>query len=535
VPKNRPGTHRIQDPHGIRIHRRRNHVALQGTIDGFGVVDVLQLLAASHKTGRLVIEGDRGVGQLWVLDGEITAGAIRGEDVGDGTGIVFELLRFGDGSFLFEPGLRAPGTAFEPVPVGDALDEAAERLERWTEIESVVPTARHRMWLQPELPEGAVELSAAEWQVVVAAGAGASVTQLAEVADLDEVSACAAVAAMVGRGLVGIAEPAADADAAPAASEVPALPAAAPAAGDEPEPVAVEAIAAEDPPEPVPVTNASGEPYMAAVLVTEDTSAADAFPERFPIDDLVGSEDDGAWVTLEGEGADDGRFAAAQPFSDAAFSDGGSSDGEAEPAADDGAMFTHPAWNDDAFERFEPAGASDDASPAASAGGAATDAPAAFTDAAFTDPAFTGTAFTDAAFTDTAFTDTAFTDTAFTDTGSADGTFAEGALAHEPGGFTDRGAVTDPVPGATPTVGDGAFLAAEPGATTLVQEASVGAFTPAPDPPSSADTATDEVLKQMSRLSPKAAEAIAAALGSAQEPEPPESDGDGAFLPGSGR
>ena len=160
-------------------------MALQGTIDGFGVVDVLQLLSTSQKSGRLVIEGDRGVGQLWVVDGAVTAGNVRGHDVADATEIVFELLRFAEGSFLFEPGAAVPA-GFEPAAVPGALEEAGERLRRWLAIEAVVPSVAHRLLLRPDLPDDEVTLGAADWQVVVAAGAGASVAQFAEVTDVDE-------------------------------------------------------------------------------------------------------------------------------------------------------------------------------------------------------------------------------------------------------------------------------------------------------------------------------------------------------------
>ena len=55
-------------------------MALQGTIDAFPVVDVLQLLAGSRKTGRLIVEGDRSTAQLFVVDGSATGGGVQGVD-----------------------------------------------------------------------------------------------------------------------------------------------------------------------------------------------------------------------------------------------------------------------------------------------------------------------------------------------------------------------------------------------------------------------------------------------------------------------
>ena len=46
-------------------------MALQGTLDTFALADLVQLLASTQKTGELMIEGDRGSGRLWFLDGAL--------------------------------------------------------------------------------------------------------------------------------------------------------------------------------------------------------------------------------------------------------------------------------------------------------------------------------------------------------------------------------------------------------------------------------------------------------------------------------
>ena len=40
-------------------------MALQGTIDSFVLVDVMRLLGSSSKSGRLIVNGDRGSANLW--------------------------------------------------------------------------------------------------------------------------------------------------------------------------------------------------------------------------------------------------------------------------------------------------------------------------------------------------------------------------------------------------------------------------------------------------------------------------------------
>src|SRR3954451_14770572 len=80
-------------------------VALQGTLDTFALPDVLRLLASTKKTGRLRVSGNRGTGSVWVDGGGVTGAEATG--VGDAppsSDVLFELLRYGDGSFTFEAG-----------------------------------------------------------------------------------------------------------------------------------------------------------------------------------------------------------------------------------------------------------------------------------------------------------------------------------------------------------------------------------------------------------------------------------------------
>ena len=78
-------------------------MALQGTLDTFALPDVLRLLAATKKTGRLRITGGRGTGSVWVSSARSRPSRPptpptppRPVDA------LFELLRFEDGAFTFD-------------------------------------------------------------------------------------------------------------------------------------------------------------------------------------------------------------------------------------------------------------------------------------------------------------------------------------------------------------------------------------------------------------------------------------------------
>src|SRR3954451_5749275 len=112
-------------------------VALQGTLDTFALPDVLRLLASTKKTGRLRVSGDRGEGNVWVDGGAVVAAESTGSgEDGTAVDVVFELLRYNDGSFTFEAGSTAesPGA---PGDVEPLLEQAESQLVEWREIEKV--------------------------------------------------------------------------------------------------------------------------------------------------------------------------------------------------------------------------------------------------------------------------------------------------------------------------------------------------------------------------------------------------------------
>ena len=82
-------------------------VALQGTLDTFALPDVLRLLAATKKTGRLRITGGRGTGSVWVSSGEVEAiEATHAPHASEAVDALFELLRFEEGAFTFDAEAR---------------------------------------------------------------------------------------------------------------------------------------------------------------------------------------------------------------------------------------------------------------------------------------------------------------------------------------------------------------------------------------------------------------------------------------------
>lgn len=155
-------------------------MALQGTLDTFALPELLRLLAATKKTGRLQITGSRGAGSVWVVSGEVEA--IEAPHVPAASGSVdalFELLRFEDGAFTFD----AEAAHDDPGPaagVETLLQQVEALLDEWHAIEAVVPSMDAWVTLRRTLPMPEVTLDQDRWMTIVAIGAGATVRRIGE-------------------------------------------------------------------------------------------------------------------------------------------------------------------------------------------------------------------------------------------------------------------------------------------------------------------------------------------------------------------
>lgn len=242
-------------------------MALQGNIETFALPDVLRLLASTSKTGRLRLEGTRGEGSVWVLAGSLVAGSSTGTGEAGPTEVLFELLRFPDGDFVFDQD-EEHASPNEPVDVEAALTEAEEMLAEWRELESVVPSMDAWLSLAEEIAEEALTISRDQWRTIATVAGGTSVQGLAGALELGELAILRLVRDLEGLGVVAIGEPRA---AAPAASE-PAPLAEAPAEPEPFTPMTFDEPASESTvaSEPEPTLEAATEPEPFTPFEAED-------------------------------------------------------------------------------------------------------------------------------------------------------------------------------------------------------------------------------------------------------------------------
>jgi hypothetical protein len=254
-------------------------VALQGTLDTFALPDVLRLLAATKKSGRLRITGGRGSGDVWVTGGGVSA--IEASHAPHATELVdalFELLRFEEGSFAFEADVAHDDSG--PTSEVDALlDRAEDLLTEWRQISAVVPSLDAFVTLRRTLEAPTVSITQDHWTTLVAVGGGSAVRGIGDGLGLSEIAVSRAIRDLVELGVVEI-----EAVAPAGTAEVPIAGAAASSPG--PPPLAPHA--ALDPPAmtldlpPLVLDRAEPAP-LAPTDVAAEPAAEDALPVARPL------------------------------------------------------------------------------------------------------------------------------------------------------------------------------------------------------------------------------------------------------------
>jgi hypothetical protein len=286
-------------------------VALQGTLETFSLPDVLQLLSSTKKTGCLRVSGDRGEGSVWVRDGAIVAGETAGAAPAPAVDVVFELLRFDGGEFVFDDG-GEPAQAGDPAEVESVLAEAGRMVDEWREIESVVPSSAHFVTLSAELPGDDVTLDRDRWRAVVAVAGGVSVADLGHQVDLSDLAVARLVKELTEWGIFEVGPP----QSAPAPRVARSEPAPAPAPEPQYEPPSAPAASERDAFEPFdrdalvvdrdePVPSSS--PAF-SVVADEHADLSSILDEPAPAPEPASSRDDLTPITPEpGEAAEIAR------------------------------------------------------------------------------------------------------------------------------------------------------------------------------------------------------------------------------------
>jgi hypothetical protein len=190
-------------------------LALRGTLDTFGLPDVLRLLATTGKTGRLRVDGDQGQGSVWLRDGAVlTALSDRAESAPPDE-VLADLLRYEMGDFSFDAAfdgadqpMNGSENGSEPHDIEQLLTSASRLLDEWNELLGIVPSLDHRVGLVEAIPDDEeVTIDSRRWEIITALGPGCTAGELATSLELTELDVLRTVHDLVELGIVEVSPP----------------------------------------------------------------------------------------------------------------------------------------------------------------------------------------------------------------------------------------------------------------------------------------------------------------------------------------
>jgi hypothetical protein len=186
-------------------------VSLQGTFDVFSLPELLRMLAASGKSGGLIVDAGGVAGRIDLRDGECVAaenvelrGAVTGTDALHArlVEVCFAVLRETSGGFRFVAGERAAFESEASISVEPVLAEVELLAAEWGELTRRLPSLDVRPVLVPDLAGDAITLSAVEWAVLARCDGHTTVRGLVEPGKRTVVAACRTIVDLVDRGAV---------------------------------------------------------------------------------------------------------------------------------------------------------------------------------------------------------------------------------------------------------------------------------------------------------------------------------------------
>ncbi len=173
-------------------------MAFQGSLEELPLPDVIQLVAASGKTGRFVMDGRLGNGQIVLREGQIVhaeCGPLKGEEA------FYELATWQEGSFRFEQVAEAGEGSIEKSNT-NLLMAAAQRIDEWKVLVTRVPSTRMVPVFREDGGKTPISLTPREWQVIRKIGESRSIDEISGELRLSPFEVSKTIYGLITSGLV---------------------------------------------------------------------------------------------------------------------------------------------------------------------------------------------------------------------------------------------------------------------------------------------------------------------------------------------
>ncbi|HEX4743135.1 MAG TPA: DUF4388 domain-containing protein [Candidatus Limnocylindria bacterium] len=178
-------------------------MTLRGSVASFPLETIVQLLAATAKTGQLEVRSSTETGTLGFAEGRLVS-AVSGDDAGDAAlGAVFTIS---DGDFEFVP-WGEPPDANLAGDLNQLLDRAVVQRDKIVADREIISDDRVRFVLSDRAAaQGEVRLSAEQWRALLAVNGERDLPAIAEQLRLGRLATLAMLADLVRAGIVEVRE-----------------------------------------------------------------------------------------------------------------------------------------------------------------------------------------------------------------------------------------------------------------------------------------------------------------------------------------
>lgn len=174
-------------------------MSFQGSLAELPLADIVQLVAVSGKTGMFSLSRASEKGFVYLQNGQIThakLGDLEGEDA------VYALALWGQGSFLFSPGVETETHTVNRSNT-NLLMEAARRSDEWKILARKIPgTDSVPVLLARDRSAGPITLTPQEWLVVTKVDGTRTIDELARALQQPSFDVAKTLYGLVTAGLV---------------------------------------------------------------------------------------------------------------------------------------------------------------------------------------------------------------------------------------------------------------------------------------------------------------------------------------------
>lgn len=165
---------------------------MEGTLSGFSLGEIIEMLAKKKKTGVLSIDSESaGCGRIWLQKGQVHSvetPAFKNSKEGDEKerrqieanlkDAMVEIMEWEKSAYCFEAADIDVGEDDSLFEVDSLLAEVSKLRDEWQQVKAEIPSQGAKVDLISEMTETSVSLSREQWALVAAVGKTTTVDDL---------------------------------------------------------------------------------------------------------------------------------------------------------------------------------------------------------------------------------------------------------------------------------------------------------------------------------------------------------------------